>query len=64
MICEEEQLKMNDCYSDHKDWRVCKKQVANALGGPEAKMKVLTRALVADGGISRMLEETRKRDKD
>ena len=24
----EEQLKMNDCYSDNKDWRVCKKQVS------------------------------------
>jgi hypothetical protein len=25
---EEEQLKMNDCYSDHKDWRVCKEEVS------------------------------------
>lgn len=24
----EEQLKMNDCYSDHKDWRTCKKEVS------------------------------------
>ncbi|KAF7503142.1 hypothetical protein GJ744_004284 [Endocarpon pusillum] len=25
--CAEEQLKMNDCYSDHKDWRICKKEM-------------------------------------
>ena len=24
----DEQLKMNDCYYDNKDWRVCKKEVS------------------------------------
>lgn len=28
----EEQLKMNDCYSDHKDWRTCKREVSGRLG--------------------------------
>lgn len=25
---EEEQLKMNDCYYDNKDWRACRKEVS------------------------------------
>jgi hypothetical protein len=28
MISEEEQLKMNDCYYDKKDWRSCRKEVS------------------------------------
>lgn len=25
--CRDEQLRMNDCYYDTKDWRVCKKEM-------------------------------------
>lgn len=27
----EEQLKMNDCYYDNKDWRICKKEVSTSV---------------------------------
>jgi hypothetical protein len=43
---QEEQLTMNDCYSDHKDWRICKKEVRRDL---PLLVGLLTSIL--DGGI-------------
>jgi hypothetical protein len=39
----EEQLKMNDCYSDHKDWRACKKDVSVESPTPLYPRKVVRR---------------------
>jgi hypothetical protein len=51
----EEQLKMNDCYYDKKDWRACRKEVSE-LSENFPRTRILLTA-VADGGIQRMLEE-------
>jgi hypothetical protein len=51
----EEQLQMNDCYYDKKDWRACRKEVSE-LSENFSRTRILLTA-VADGGIQRMLEE-------
>lgn len=36
----DEQLKMNDCYYDKKDWRACRKEVSAALLNPNQRAKM------------------------
>ena len=35
----EEQLKMNDCYYDKKDWRACKKEVSRWFPNPKRSFR-------------------------
>ena len=57
---EDEQLKMNDCYYDHKDWRVCKKEVSGSCipNLPNILRSTNQAFLYADGGVPRVLEKT------
>lgn len=36
----DEQLKMNDCYYDKKDWRACRKEVSVSLLNPNQRAKM------------------------
>lgn len=55
---------MNDCYSDHKDWRICKKEVSRwvptPLSPPKMARKTVLLMAITDGGVQTMLEEKRK----
>ena len=76
LMAIDEQLKMNDCYYDKKDWRLCRKEVsAVLLLSPNRRVKMprggikrltparwLTRN--ADGAFQRMLEAQWQRTED
>ena len=71
----DENAKLNDCYRDKKDWRLCKDEVSRSVESPTAvdfengrmpgcvgEISVLSTAdsVSADGGVQAVLEAARQ----